>query len=113
MSSVPTLRELEGKRTLSILLFLSKNERVKKSDLYKKVSQTGTMASKLDYLELNGLITLDQRKFENNTTYVELTQLGVLVAKQLQSIEDLMGGLLPEEPPTNCSSPSSAQNMVR
>ncbi|WP_157844358.1 hypothetical protein [Candidatus Methanomethylophilus sp. 1R26] len=38
---------------------------------------------------------LDQRRFENNTTYVELTARGREVAKKLVEIE----GILSDDPP--------------
>lgn len=89
---IPDIKELERRNVFSVLAYLYKVGRCKKTDFYNNVSRTNTMASKLDYLELNGLIKLDYRRFENNTTYVELTPVGKSVAKKLLDVQDILSG---------------------
>jgi len=63
------------------------------------------MASKITDLQELGLLTLDCRKFENNTTYVELTPLGKSIAKEFQIAEDLMNRSLFEKSSMNDAPP--------
>lgn len=80
-------RELEVRNALSIILYLHKSGPVQKTDLYKNVSYSSTMPSKLEFLEREGFIKMDRIKFKNNTTYVELTDKGKAVAVHLQKAE--------------------------
>ena len=85
-----SIKVLEDKHKISILLYLYENGRKKKSDIYKNISTNANMALKLEELANQNLITLDYRRFENNVTYVELTELGKLVAKKLEEIAVFM-----------------------
>lgn len=85
-------RDLELKNALSVLLYLLKAERVKKTEIYDNVSNTSTMKSKLEYLEKEKLIKMERFKFDNNTTFVELTDKGRKIAILMQQAEEIMSG---------------------
>lgn len=77
---------------LTILIYLYKEGRKKKKEIYEVIPSNSRRAEKLNELEEQGLILQDKRKFENNVTYVELTELGKLVARKLYEIEMFMSG---------------------
>jgi DNA-binding PadR family transcriptional regulator len=85
-------RNLELKNALSIILYLYRAGRVQKTELYKKVSYTTTMPSKLEFLEKEGFIRTEHLKFKNNTKYIELTEKGIALAIHLQNAEDAISG---------------------
>ena len=89
-------KELERNQAFSILIFLYRNGRSMKSTLYE-ISKTNTLPSKISYLIGQGLVTEDQRRFENNTKYIDLTERGRRVAEKISEIEDLILGLEPKE----------------
>lgn len=104
-------KELEKNNLFSILIYLYRNGRCMKSSLYS-ISNTGSLPSKVEYLVNLGLIIEDQRRFENNTKYIELTDKGMRIARNIANIEDLMNGDVPE-PETNCGSPEAEGSGVR
>lgn len=105
-------KELEKNNLFSILIYLYRNGRCMKSALYS-ISNTGSLPSKIAYLIEQGLITEDQRRFENNTKYIELTDKGMRIARKIADIEDLMNGLNPESEQPNHGSPETEGGEVR
>lgn len=89
-------KELEKNNLFSILTFLYKNGPCMKSVLYGKWN-TASLPSKITYLIDLGLISEDQRRFENNTKYINLTDKGRIIARKIAEMEDLMNGLEPAE----------------
>lgn len=83
---------LEDRHKITILIYLYKEGRKKKKEIYEVIPSNSRRAEKLNELEEQGLILQDKRKFENNVTYVELTELGKLVARKLYEIEMFMSG---------------------
>lgn len=86
---------LEEKHVINMILFLKKNGKCKKTDIYFSISLNSRMATKLDRMEEAGLIT---QTLIGNTgrTDVELTPLGLQVADILGELNDLL--LPPKEP---------------
>jgi DNA-binding MarR family transcriptional regulator len=79
------------KNTLSIILYLYKADHsVQKTELYRNISYTSTMPSKLEFLEKEGLIKMKRSTFEKNTTFVELTEKGISIAIHLQNAEKIL-----------------------
>ena len=99
-------KELEKNNLFSILIFLYKNGRCMKSVLYSNWN-TGSLPSKIEYLIERGLIVEDQRRFESNTKFIELTDKGMRVAKRISEIEDLMNDLEPESEQPNHGAPET------
>jgi len=99
------IKRLEDRHKISILIYLLHEGRSKKSEIYSNMPKNSDMASKLTDLQELGLLTLDCRKFENNTTYVELTTLGKSIAKEFQIAEDLMNRSLFEKSSINHAPP--------
>ena len=109
------LKSLEDKHKLSMLVFLFENGRSKKTDIYSGLPKNISNANKLDDLEKLKLVTFDHRSL-NNTTYVELTELGQCVAKKLMDIEHLMRGETVDEMAddrVDHGAPSEEGNKVR
>ena len=111
-SESPQIKGLEDKHIISIIMFLYKNGRVKKSEIYRNVSYTATMVGKIDALEDMGLLTQEQKKYENNTIYIELTERGLSVAKKLLDIESIILGEEPETQDDFVSTPSQIRDRV-
>ena len=111
-SESPQIKCLEDKHIISIIMFLFKNGRVKKSEIYRNVSYTATMVGKVDALEAMGLLTQEQKKYENNTIYIELTERGQSVAKKLLDIESIILGEEPETQDDFVSTPSQIRDRV-
>ena len=105
-------KELEKNNLFSILIYLYRNGRCMKSSLYE-ISKTNTLPSKIAYLIEHGLITEDQRRFENNTKYIELTDKGRKIAQRIADIEDLMNDVDPESEQPNHGSPEVEGSEVR
>jgi DNA-binding HxlR family transcriptional regulator len=106
---------LEDKYKITMLLYLLKNGRSKKMDVYSGLPNSN-LREKLDSLLSSGLVTYDNRRFDNNTTFVELTDLGVAVAKMLRSIDDLMNGAVEDDgsaEESNRGAPAEEENTVR
>jgi len=79
-----------------MILYILEHGRSKKTDVYDGLPNSG-LAKKLDSLEKAGIVSYDRRRFENNTTFVELTPLGRIIAKKLDYIEKAMQGKLSAE----------------
>jgi|GEM_PF-6417713 len=58
-------------------------------DIYRRLPNSG-LTEKLDDLQKVGLVAYDNRRFENNTTYVKLTEMGSAVARKLQDADQIM-----------------------
>lgn len=105
---------LEDSNKVAMLIFLYVEGRSKKSDIYKHMVRSDRLHRKLNELESVGWVQMEHKPFENNVTYVELTDLGHQVAKKLMDIENLMKGNppdLPEEDKQNCSAPSEEEGV--
>lgn len=72
---------------IAMLICLYENGQMKKSEVYKCIPPNNRRAQKLDELQESGLIVMDNKKFEMNTTYVQLTDLGKEIAKMLIDVE--------------------------
>ncbi len=105
-------KELGKNNLFSILIHLYSNGRCMKSALYS-TSNTGSLPSKVKYLIELGLILEDQRRFENNTKYIELTDKGMRIARRIADIEDMMNGLDLESEQSNHGSPEMEESEVR
>ena len=105
-------KELEKNNLFSILIYLYRNGRCMKSALYS-ISNTGSLPSKVEYLIELGLIVEDQRRFENNTKYIELTDKGMRIARRIADIEDLINDLDPESEQSNHGSPETEWSEIR
>ena len=77
-------------RTVMFSLLREKAEN--KTTIYRYVSRSDKMASKLRELRETGLIHLDNRPFENNTTLIGLTSEGRFVAKKSMEIQRIFTG---------------------
>lgn len=86
------LKCLEDRHKLSILLILYREGKKKKTDLYQLLPSNSRMADKLNELENSGLIVQENLKFQNNTTYLDLTEKGRKIAGELYKIEMLLSG---------------------
>jgi len=107
---------LEDSNKVAIMIFIYVEGKSKKSDIYNNMVRSDRMHIKLDQLAEVGLIKLDHRPFENNSTYVELTPLGQSVAKKLMEIEHLMQGDARDEMAddrVDHGAPSEEGNKVR
>lgn len=81
-----SVKNLEEKHMISILIFLLDNGAKRKIDIYDGVSSNPRMPDKLNLLEDMGLIT-QRMDMITRSTIVELTPQGEQVASQLQSID--------------------------
>lgn len=72
---------------IAMLICLYENGQMKKSDIYKCIPPNNKRAQKLDELQESGLIVMNNKKFETNTTYVHLTELGKEITKMLIDLE--------------------------
>lgn len=90
---------LEDRHKLTILIYMfeHQDEKIKKTDIYSNISTNSLIPRKLTELEEMGLITQTNMKFENNITYLKLTENGRKIAKMLYEIENLMNGNEQEE----------------
>ena len=86
------IKGMEDRHKISILIFLLINGPSMKSTIYENISTNPRMADKIDELAGMGLVTIDQRKFENNATFVSLTPKGEAVAEKLYQIKLLISG---------------------
>ena len=84
------------KHQQAMLKHLYKNGRMKKSEVYSVIPTGGNRARKLDEMEQLGFVAYDVRRYENNTTFVELTESGREIAKRLVEIDDISEGRSPE-----------------
>lgn len=87
---------LEDRHKISMLIYLWREGRSRKTDIYHSMTPNSNCPRKLSELEKMGLVTFDHRRFENNSTYVELTSLGLSIAKKLMDIENIMNGVATE-----------------
>lgn len=84
------------KHQQAMLKHLYKNGRMKKSEVYKVLNSGGAGNRKLDEMEQLGFVAYDVRRYENNTTFVELTESGREIAKRLVEIDEISEGKTPE-----------------
>ncbi|WP_400194565.1 hypothetical protein [Candidatus Methanomassiliicoccus intestinalis] len=84
------------KHQQAMIKHLFKNGRMKKSEVYTVVPTGGNRARKLDEMKSWGFVTYDIRKYENNTTFVELTEKGKMIAQRLIEIDQISEGKVPE-----------------
>jgi predicted transcriptional regulator len=84
------IKGMEDRHKISILIFLLENGPSMKSRIYENISTNPRMADKIDELAEMGLVTIEQRRFENNAMFVSLTPKGTAVAKRLCEIELLI-----------------------
>lgn len=81
-----SVKTLEEKHMISILIYLLENGDKRKIDIYNGVSSNPRMPDKLDLLEDMGLIT-QQMDMINRATIVSLTPKGEQVASMLVAID--------------------------
>lgn len=81
-----SVKNLEEKHMISILLFLLDNGAKRKIDIYDGVSSNPRMPDKLNLLEDMGLVT-QRMDMITRSTIVELTPQGEQVASMLQAID--------------------------
>lgn len=81
-----SVKNLEEKHMISILLFLLDNGAKRKIDIYDGVSSNPRMPDKLNLLEDMGLVT-QRMDMITRSTIVELTDQGEQVASMLQAID--------------------------
>lgn len=73
------------------------NGRMKKTEVYDKIPGGSTRTRKLDGLQKQGYVFYDVRRYENNTTYVELTEIGKKIAEHLVEIDKIVPNTSVEE----------------
>lgn len=83
------LKELEKSNAFSLLIFLYENGSCKKTAIYS-VANSALLPQKIRLLIEMGLVKEDQRRFEDNTKIVELTESGYAVASKIAEAVDLM-----------------------
>jgi len=80
-----TVRMMEGKYVLSLLLYLEKMSPVLKSDIYNDISRSASMADKLNDLHTLGLIQI-YYTVRSNSNVVVITDKGRLAAATLRQL---------------------------
>ena len=80
-----TLSELEGPNGLNLLLYLDENSPVMKTDVYAKVSKSGTMKNRLERMEDLGLITIRYAGYVN-ASFIFITPKGKAVVRRIRDI---------------------------
>ena len=93
----------EDSNKTAMLISLLVEGTTAKTALYNRTKRGNNNHGKLDDLEEKGLVKFDHRPFENNTTFVELTEKGRIVAQKLLDIQNMLSGEseCPECPPIN------------
>ncbi len=81
-----SVKNLEEKHMISILIFLLENGAKRKIDIYEGVSSNPRMPDKLNLLEDMGLLT-QRMDMITRSTIVELTDQGEQVANLLMAID--------------------------
>lgn len=84
-----SIRVLEQKHMVSILLFLCGNDGSTKTALYDSVSTNPRMPEKLDALQSAGLVRMEQSP-DSKAVRIYLTELGRSVAGMLQDADRRM-----------------------
>ncbi len=105
---------LSQQNAVAFLVYIYENGGITKPSYVQEVISNFNSVKNIAYaLEKEKLITITEISGKDAHTRYELTLLGMEIAKNLKIAEDRLKGIVPEEPITNCSSPSSTQNMVR
>lgn len=113
---------MDDKNKIGMLIALYEKGSMKKTDLYSEIPASNLNSQKLDDLHHRELVSFDVKRFENNTTVVELTYLGRAVAIKLIEARNLLDGLSkPEEnlertgerDKMDCGSPSEEGHTVK
>ncbi len=97
---------------MSIVLFLYRRGRCKKTEVYNHVSRTNNMPRKIARLVELNIVEEAVDVFDNNTKYLQLTESGRSIAVRLDEIEMLFNGNVPEERETNHSTPETVRADV-
>ncbi len=84
-----TLRILEGKHVLSMILYIDENSPVMKTDIYSEISRSAGMSDKLDSLREAGLIEIYGSE-DARTDYIILTEKGKNVASKIRLMLELI-----------------------
>ena len=97
---------------VDIIIFLTEGRR-KENDFTQIVSNYYSINSALSKLVDAGLASLSVESGRYQTRWYELTPLGYDIGADLKRAANRISGLLPDEPKTNCSSPSDEGSMAR
>ena len=88
-NSRTVLEILEGRHTLSLLVYVDSACPVMKSDIYNNVSRSGNMAEKIDDLVRLGLLN-SYETGKPNSQIITVTRKGHETAELLRSIVDIL-----------------------
>ena len=83
-----TLKAMDEKHMLSIILYIYSNKGVTKGMIYQNVGMSPRMNVKLDILKDLGLITIEGAV----TKHVALTEKGMRMAELISQMEDVLSG---------------------
>lgn len=92
MRDQPSIKVLENKHNITILMYVFTNEGCMKSDIYRDVSTNPRIPDKLNALIDAGLLSMSVDKFRSNATTILLTARGREVAEHLSCIDELIIG---------------------
>ena len=81
-----TLKAMDEKHMLSIILYIYSNKGVTKGMIYQNVGMSPRMNVKLDILKDLGLITIEGAV----TKHVALTEKGMRMAELISQMEDIL-----------------------
>jgi hypothetical protein len=85
------IKNLEDRHKISMLIYLLKEGKSKKSQIYDNMPRNSNCPAKLNELESMGLVSYDKHAL-NNVTFVELTETGKVIAKNLLNVQDILSG---------------------
>ncbi len=92
MNGQPSVKILENRHNISIMMYVLYNEGCMKSDIYRDVSTNPRIPDKLNSLINAGLLSMTVDKFRSNATTITLTDKGREVAEHLSCIDELILG---------------------
>lgn len=98
---------------MRILIILLERGPMKKTDVYRAVGDKSNKATKLDELEVEGLVRMTTDRYDNNKTTVELTVLGRAIAQKLTDINLIMSGeIVSSDAETDYDPPNEEGNSL-
>lgn len=81
------MRALDMKYAFSVLITLLDSEQLMKSELFRVVRNNNTLDKIIDALQMEGLISVDEKMLGRRTYVISLTQKGRSVAAYLRLAE--------------------------
>ena len=84
------MKALDGKYSMSAMLFILQKGQCLKKDLYSVVTSPNTLDKLLHILQDAGLITMKEEMQDRRTYLISLSATGRRVAKKLKDIDGLL-----------------------